>query len=168
MEMVRSMQLPNQGVHLFDTWNANDDICLKKVFQQLDLKDLTNVAGVCTHFKRQAEDVFKSKWSKLNLNIFHLMNGDVEFFDGWYKLRHLYQKFLKFAEQFFRNFGKYIELLTLQGVNIDQELKEEHELLKLVKKYCRSLTELTLVGICGNGLVDEFFGSSVSSMLLAN
>lgn len=121
-----------------------DDACLKKVLELLNLRDLCSAAEVCQRFKRNADDVFKSLYTRLN--ILKLIEGDEDYHDKWFTIRWLSEKFLKSAEQLFRNFGSFIELLRLTGSGKDYGM-DDNDLLTLVKGYCSSLKELTLVNI---------------------
>lgn len=128
----------------------NDD-CLNKVFQFLHLGDLCNTAEVCKIFKKNADGVFKSHYT--NLNILKLIKGNNDYHHEWFLVRWLSEKFLKSVEQLFRNFGTFIEAIHLTGTGENGEGMDENELLTLVKHYCTSLKELTLHDI---GKDDEF------------
>lgn len=135
-----------------------NDECLKKVFECLHLRDLSNVAKVSKRFKYNAEAVFSSKYA--NLDILDLIEGDANYilFREWYKIRWLNEQFFDLVEQLFRNFGPLIKALKLTGSGKSDENDafddafdeilwsglDESRLLALVKSQCTSLKELTL------------------------
>lgn len=127
-----------QMVIILDRLN---DFCLRKVFEFLHLKDLSNTAEVCVRFKRNAEEVFKSKFT--NVDIRKMLECDDDYHKEWFMVRWLSAKFIKSVEHLFRNFGRFIEALRVTGRG-EGDGMDENELLTLVKTYCSSLKELTL------------------------
>lgn len=152
---IKTPSTPGQSSPILRILN---DECLKKVFECLHLRDLSNVAKVSKRFKYNAEAVFSSKYA--NLDILDLIEGDANYilFREWYKIRWLNEQFFDLVEQLFRNFGPLIKALKLTGSGKSDENDafddafdeilwsglDESRLLALVKSHCTSLKELTL------------------------
>lgn len=137
--------------------NKLNDVCLIKVFQFIHLRDLCNCAEVCQRFKDNADQVFKS--TNTNLDLLKLIEGDRDYHADWFMVRWLSEKFLKSAEQLFRNFGPFIEALRVTGRG-ECDGMDENELMELVQLYCPSLDELTLYNM-GN---DDDFNKDLLSL----
>lgn len=132
------------------------DECLMKVFGRLHLRDLCNVAEVCKRFERNAQEMFKLTYSKLDIR--ELLEGDRNDSDHL-KTRELSENFKRPAKQLFHNFGSMIQALTLTGTD-DESGMDEHDLLILAKMHCTSLKDLTLIGM----YEDESFSNDLRLM----
>lgn len=87
-----------------------DDYFLN-LFEYLSLRDLCSVADVCTTFKRNAQHIFRQKFTKLKL-----ISSDDDFEVIIMQPNQLSFEFLGLfdvLERLFRNFGQFIESIDL-------------------------------------------------------
>lgn len=88
--------------------------CLRRIFANLNLFDLSAAADVCTHFKRNAQKQFAN--SKYNyLELYNEMPG---------------------VAAVLRNFGPLIVFIKVTFIKGEPMLSSNTDIIKLIRKYC--------------------------------
>lgn len=112
------------------------DGCLVEIFKFLPLRELCHVADVCKSFRRNARTVFQSQHKRINT------------LQNLCTTRKILGKKtdIRFAEQLFRNFGSFIQELSIIGGDFLKNDVHKEILFYLASKYCHytKLKELQL------------------------
>lgn len=123
-------QLPDQ--QSADILTILNDDCLMQIFELLPLPDLCNVADVCQRFLQNCQTIFQMRHTVFETNqIAKLAEYGLKYTD------------MQVAEKLFRNFGFFIQNLTLKGGCL-KSTKDEETMLYLATKYCISTSFETL------------------------
>lgn len=106
--------------------NALNDNCLRKIFEKLNLLDISSVAVVCLRFNKIAKEFSASKYrdEKLNCNLFR---------SNYYTLAAI--------EECFRKFGS---LFTSISTKYSDEDYTSVILLGMIVEYCKNIKEIEI------------------------
>lgn len=91
-----------------------NDTCLRRIFANLNLFELSAAADVCTHFKRNAQKHFATSKYKY-LDLYNEMPG---------------------VADVLRNFGPLIVFIKVTFIKGEPLLSSNTEIIKLIRKYC--------------------------------
>lgn len=123
----------DQPDHILNVLNKD---CLRAIFFNLNLLDLTNIANVCIKFNEEAKTVYAIRHKKIDLSKWSRKNGI----------------------NILQTFGSLTQSIKVtSGNNVYIDGKYETEIISTINRYCTpSLSELTLY--------DFWFSLEVSSM----
>lgn len=124
--------------------NVLDDDCIKLIFDKIsNIRDFYSISNVCVRFKKIAGIVFSYiiKHKCVNFRDYLLNNEDLQMVQ---------------IENFFCEFGSFVESLEISEHYIEQMEDKSNTLLKIIHKYCKNLRKLDLqVHGVGNQTVAE-------------